>query len=118
MTPAEEMRDAARILREVAGNAAPGPWSVGGDEFELEDNLAWLEPEGDGKSCGRCTSGTIDLRNARWIALLSPAIAEPLATWLDSSADDAEEIGPDHRALTMARQIRSQWQAMQETGRG
>ncbi|MFE2497137.1 hypothetical protein [Streptomyces scopuliridis] len=32
-------------------------------------------------------------------------LADPLAAWLDSAAEDAEQIGADHRALTVARQI-------------
>ncbi|MYZ37108.1 MULTISPECIES: hypothetical protein [unclassified Streptomyces] len=29
----------------------------------------------------------------------------PLADWLDSAAEDAEQIGADYRALAVARQI-------------
>lgn len=87
LTPAEEFRGAARIVREYAADAGPG-WNV--------------YPE-DGNSTA----------TFRWISLLSPALGEPLAVVFDIAARDAEEIGHDFRLLAVARLIRSQHEAMQ-----
>lgn len=40
-----------------------------------------------------------------WIALLNPAIGAPLAAWLHSAAVDADQVGPDHRAVAFARAL-------------
>jgi hypothetical protein len=95
-SPSETLRAAATWLRETAAEATPGPWrthdthldhgghtatvlSGEGNETELRAWLPTLSAEfWDGK------------RNvwndARWIAGMSPAVAEPLASWLEENA--------------------------------
>ena len=88
MTPIDELRAAATKLREIASAAAPGaPWVLA---EQMED-------------CGLGDAASA------WIALASPALAEPLAEWLEMTADwwDAFGIDPetDHPALAVARAI-------------
>jgi hypothetical protein len=66
MTEAEELRAAAAKLRETAANASPGPWSA--QDFAFRHGLA----------------------DAAWIALMDPAVAEPLAAWLEETARQYE----------------------------
>lgn len=40
-----------------------------------------------------------------YAALWGPDVADALAYWLDSAAEDAEQIGPDPHALAVARAI-------------
>ena len=137
--PAEELRAAAKVLRKTASKATPGPWrrhdtwlDVGGhtatvltdrDDLNQTSLVAWLptfsaEPWSDGRNAWN---------NAAWIALASPALAEPLAAWLEGCATDlecaetaaakwgdAERLGPGdyvdepdsaRHALTLARLI-------------
>jgi hypothetical protein len=43
--------------------------------------------------------------DATYIAALHPGVGKALADWLDSAAVDAEQIGPDHRALAVVRAL-------------
>lgn len=114
MTPAEEFRDAARIVREYAGKAGRGPWSVpgiGDFGWSVTGPGSWAEPGTfTGVETADSEQGKAD---AEWIALANPEIAEPLAVVFDSAAVDAEQIGYDFRLLALARLIRTQHQAMQ-----
>lgn len=42
---------------------------------------------------------------ASYLAAMHPGVGAALADWLDSAAEDAEQIGPDYRALAVARHI-------------
>lgn len=44
-------------------------------------------------------------RDLEYIAATHPGVGAALADWLESAAVDAEQIGPDHRALAVARAI-------------
>lgn len=98
MTPAQELRQAASHLRALAAKAAPGPWhlwdrGVGWEITELPD----------------CHDGTTFWeQDARWIAAMSPAVAEPLAQWLED-ATEYVVVGMHHpwvqAAVTFARAI-------------
>jgi hypothetical protein len=96
-TVAEEIREAASRLRGESAETTPGPWrrhdthldrgghtaTVLTERRELNDVelVAWLpswshEPWAD-KPCWA---------NSRWIALVHPGLAEPLAAWLEQAA--------------------------------
>jgi hypothetical protein len=103
-TPADELRSAATLLRETASKATPGPW-----ERPLNTRhkhiVTAAKPDDER---GRYTDGRpekvvvalietwsngahVRRRNGRdleWIALMSPAVAEPLAAWLEEAAED------------------------------
>lgn len=84
---AAELRQAAATLRETAGNATAGPWStVSGaanvlhfPDDDFRDPRVVVGP-------GRGAS----LADVAWIALAHPGLAEPLAAWLDTVADQYE----------------------------
>lgn len=72
------LRRAAAKLRETASEAAPGPWAVGGETGNFPDLVG---PVGGHARIEAC------VEDAPWIALASPALAEPLAAWLEHDAD-------------------------------
>ena len=113
-TAADELRAASARLRELAGRATDAPWSTAwnGQQYELRgpDEAAYpiaewtyaintTEPK---VSEERAECNTAD---ADWIAAMHPGVGHALADWLDSAAEDAEQIGADFRALAVARQI-------------
>lgn len=125
MTPAEELRAAATRVREVAKEATPGPWRI---DAECSDMVISPEPAWTGGPtviAGDLHDGTPigDWDNVAWIALTSPALAEPLADLLDDVGDlidshpdlarphvDGEPCGDlacriVHHALAVARTI-------------
>jgi hypothetical protein len=98
-TVAEELREAAARLRGESAETTPGPWTrhdthldAGGHTATVLTNrpnlndielVAWLpswshEPWA-AKPCWA---------NSRWIALVHPGLAEPLASWLEKAAED------------------------------
>lgn len=103
---ADELRAAAKVLREtaaawtayVADHAKTGGWYEPGHLAEaLHIHVGSPDAEAD----------------AAWIALMSPAVAEPLAAWFEKTADSLEAhahgawhevLAPD--ALAIARAIK------------
>lgn len=75
MTPANELRQAAATLRALSANATPGPWD--GDLNGVNG------PGGNNRIAVGPWAGVMDGDDARWIATMSPAVAEPLAKLLD-----------------------------------
>lgn len=107
--PSEILRAAAQRLRKLGSKAAtPGPWSTcGGGNHEGQPHYPYCA------KCGSTDSHILRLEDHVWITTMSPALAEPLAAWLDLEAIQAA-IGawPDdlpnaaqHYALTVARLI-------------
>ena len=88
MTPADEMRAAAKLLREKAAAATPGPWEIEyayqSDRPQAVFRMDPAEPDDLDMALG---VGIMDepADNA-WVALLGPDKAEPLACWLDVAA--------------------------------
>jgi hypothetical protein len=87
MTPAEELRAAATKLRETASKATPGPWEIR-DGNKVSSNVVSREDmviDGGGWTDGTkaVVYGAALTADAVWIALASPALAEPLAAWLE-----------------------------------
>lgn len=90
---ADLLRRAAAKLREHAKAASLAPWD------SASDGLVWPDRTGDP------VSGSTEVEDADYIALMHPPVALALADWLDSAARDAEEIGPDPFALRAARAV-------------
>ncbi|TYK45206.1 hypothetical protein [Actinomadura decatromicini] len=81
MTAAEELRTAARLVRETASKATeghPAPWHI-----EPEFNGWWLV----GTPAPHLVTSAARKPVADWIALMGPDKAEPLADALDDHAD-------------------------------
>lgn len=127
MTPTDELRTAAATLRKLAVDATPGPWhrplntrykaTVTGPlpEGERGNWIDGIDPETGQRE--QCTVATVPTRSngkhsrqrggrdLEYIAAMHPTVGLALANWLDSAAEDAEQIGPDHRAVAVARAI-------------
>lgn len=111
MSPAATLRAAATKLRETASNATPGPWQSGG-----YGATGWTIGDGHGRLYIETEDSDQGKTDAAWIALMSPAVAEPLAAWLDGVAKDIDGHDPDggcectesdsyHRAMDFAAAI-------------
>lgn len=93
-TPAEELRAAARHLREVAAECTPGPWmsagSMSAGSNRMKNSIALI-----GATANRGTGKAIAVlagdpktrgRDAQLLALFDPNVAELFAAWLDDAA--------------------------------
>lgn len=98
MTPAEELHHAAATVRAAAAEATPGPWT---DEQHHGVTCA----PGDYIAVGPYVD-VMHPGDTRWIALMSPSTAEPLAAWLESEADAFAGFQHGHGPpLALAREI-------------
>jgi hypothetical protein len=116
-TSAEEMRTAATRLRDLAKDitTTEGGWSgfhveddgratiYGGPLDEAGYRTGTVFEFKDYDDCEECTRPTGP--EVSWMFIVNPLLAEPLAAWLDSAANDTETIGTDFRALKVARTI-------------
>ena len=103
---AQTLRDAAKVLRERAENATPGPWYV--DEVgDIGDKSAVLEV-----ARWRGYTNTVNLGEDRptadYIATVHPGVGLALADWLDAEAEH-ESVGATwadhHPAVVVARAL-------------
>jgi hypothetical protein len=107
---------AAKLLRKRATAATAGPWvasTVRSPNATVTSGIySHAHPAGStasevaasgrkGRECGGITNPD----NAQYIALTNPTLGLALANWLESAAQDAEQIGPDFRALAVARSL-------------
>lgn len=106
MSPADELRAAATLLRETASKATPGPWERPlNTRYKHIVTAAKPDDELGRYRDGRPEKVVVALietwsngahvrkRNGRdleWIALMSPAVAEPDADLFDAIADLVE----------------------------
>lgn len=131
MSPADELRAAANKLRKWGARATPGPWSASAVWSPRSNNTSAVysrahptgTPESEVIPSMRATPKRPLVRpgDAEWIALMSPAVAEPDAALFEVVAEFAEQydIGGHvdgepcsdfacrivHAALTSARTI-------------
>lgn len=104
LTPAETLREAAETLRGFAAAATPGPWSTGriGDHgWSVTSDVRPLVETDDSEQ---------GLADALWVALMHPGFGPLIASWLEDAAKDAELVGPNPRALRLARAVISREQ--------
>jgi len=85
MTPVEELREAARLMRERAGAATQGRWELLDDGDRL---VAWHVNAGGFEIDFACVidEPIEDADNAAHIASWHPAVALAVADWLDAEA--------------------------------
>lgn len=108
MSPGEELREAARLMRERAQAATPGPWEnplhnevTHGYAFEWPSRhiATWI---------ATCDSGDEDVSeeqevaNAQHIAGMHPLVAAPFADLLEAAAFCGCMEGDDHWELRSA----------------
>jgi hypothetical protein len=104
--PAVVLRTAATRLRALAANTSavlvPGRWEI---EYTYQGHqpqaLYMMDPEYPDDPDMSFGIGIMDhtLGDNTWIAALSPAVAEPLAAWLDAEADCQEAIATGSQVL-------------------
>lgn len=113
MTPADELAAAAEKLRTLIGRATEAPWSTQWDDqqhqlvgraraypiAEWTYAIVTTEPKAS-EQRAEC-----DTADADYIAAMHPGVGKALADWLNSAAEDAEQIGPDPHAVAVARAI-------------
>jgi hypothetical protein len=87
MTPEATLKAAAAKLRETAAKATPGPWTAQEvpDEAYVEI-MAGTEVAVAHAVCEHAATWGA-AADADWIALMSPALAEPLAAGLELTAE-------------------------------
>lgn len=78
MSPQEELRAAAKLLRETAAKATPGPWDAG-----HITGIGWCVSDTTISICVATEDGWVSKGDVSWIALANPVLAEPLANLLD-----------------------------------
>jgi hypothetical protein len=107
-TPAQTLRAAAQTLRNLATAADainPSPWEPRRTHPTIPDSdfyRLWAADRTPLLHGGRpFVLGPI----AQYTAAMHPGVGLALAEWLDSAAEDAEMVGPDHHALATARAI-------------
>ncbi|MFD8970505.1 hypothetical protein ACFV0C_36885 [Streptomyces sp. NPDC059568] len=108
---ADELRSAANILRALATTATPGIWTA--KELPADDQhrhpAHWVTTEHDSGDNTVTSKIVADYpwgqADVTYIATMHPRVGMLLATWLDSAAEDATQIGADHHALALARAI-------------
>jgi hypothetical protein len=94
MTPAEELRAAAKLMREGAEAASPGPWHqlCMGSEGCSVINDGHLRERKHVSFSGR-KEWKADHADAEYIASMHPLVALAVADWLDAEAERAERPG-------------------------
>lgn len=94
-TLSDELREAAAKLRETVKDAPPGPWGVNGpwwwDVSRHEQDVTSCIVTDPGNEPVAVLAPPYNRHSgaekaAPWIALASPALAEPLASWLEKAA--------------------------------
>jgi hypothetical protein len=96
-TITEELRAAAAKLCEMAKGTTPGPWSTADCSVYPRWILSGGATEGESgyaaevaKSYSDDDGLAISDADWQWMAFASPALAEPLATWLEVMSGVAE----------------------------
>lgn len=115
-TPADELRTAAATLRALATTASTdryerdtSTWtsqhiSTTDARIYAPERVRIIRGSSSGPN-GRGVQPHLHPNHADYIAAMDPRLGLALSAWLDSAADDAEQIGADHHALDVARLI-------------
>ena len=96
LTPAQELREAAKLMRERAEAATPGPWERPLDVRHKNFVMAALPERVSVVSAAIWSiGGFMRKRSGRdldYIASMDPPVAEALADWLDVKAANLEHV--------------------------
>jgi hypothetical protein len=96
LTPADELRSAARLLRERAAAATAGPWTYDPTKawhlpgLHFDEEFIGSRSSGQRTVCVAATGPASDpqsMADAAWIATMHPLVGEVLATWLEREAE-------------------------------
>lgn len=100
---ADLLRRAAKVLREHAENATPGPW-IAAEQTSDGQNFVGTVVKGTGPAVSievgsHDGNWTLDLdrqtADATYLALMHPPVALALAHWLDAEAESASRFELD-----------------------
>ena len=99
MTPAEELRTAAKLMRERVQGATAGPWTVREEHGRDIADEGWSDVRVVRPGAGvaitylsNVLEGSPHEDNAAYIASMHPGVALAVADWLEAEADRAAEI--------------------------
>ena len=98
MTPAEELRAAAKAMRERAEAAQPGPWSIETWKGMGGTYASVMVPFGPGAPTAKkgltamSKLGTQNAGTAAHIASWDPPMALAVADWLDAEAEHYDDL--------------------------
>ena len=94
MTPAEELRTAAKLMRERVQGATAGPWTVREEHGRDIADEGWSDVRVVRPGAGvaitylsNVLEGSPHEDNAAYIASMHPGVALAVADWLDSVTD-------------------------------
>ncbi|MGY0062790.1 hypothetical protein ACWY4P_40695 [Streptomyces sp. LZ34] len=112
-SPAAQMRGAAEKLRALATAAAEdsgSPHWTATRHFPDQPDATFTTLWTDSHTVlmrggGRHQAPYVHAPVGDYIAATDPTVGLAIAAWLDSAAEDAEQVGPDPHALAVARQI-------------
>jgi hypothetical protein len=85
VTAAETLRAAAKLLRETAAKATPGPWENAEDDLWIGGNIWGYVIHKEETFVGD---------DPAWIALAHPGLAGPLADFLEGTAEAMAWLAP------------------------
>ena len=88
MSAVETLREAAKVLRERAGAATPGPWEAAQDHLTHSVGADVRSVPSGGYAAADCCGyqGASTNEDAAYIATMHPGVALALADWLDETA--------------------------------
>jgi len=108
-SPADALRTAAKLMRERATAATPGPWTpmaLGSEGYLVLREHGTIRERGKGR-VGRfgCKDWDDDRADAEYVASMHPLVALAVADWLDAEAASIEiyESADADKALAVAR---------------
>jgi hypothetical protein len=101
MSPAQELRAAATLMRGLAADATQGRWSVAGREDDPVKQYIWTETERGEEEVAAIQIGEdftdVEECNAAHMAAWDPTVALAVADWLDEVA--ATPLAADDPAM-------------------
>ena len=100
---ADRLREAAKVLRERATAATPGPWQ-GRDGASWAAQVCVLDGDGHPVAATSMTESVPSaLSDATYIATMHPGVGLALAEWLNQAALHTDEPNPlTNRAVQIA----------------
>jgi hypothetical protein len=100
MTPSETLRSAAKLMRECADAATPGPWKhmcLGSEGCLVIRDSGTIRERGHGRVARfGCKDWQADHADAEFVASMSPVAVLPLARWLEFEARVADGDGEEY----------------------
>ena len=94
MSTADELRHAAKLLREVAEGATPGPWKhmcMGSEGCLVLRDSGTIRERGKGRVARfGCKEWKADHADAGYVAAMGPGVAKAVALLLDELAEHAD----------------------------